>query len=63
MKFSLYRMAKYFKALRQTGVFPFNFRVLRRLKLSEWLNFKLRRILRQRNIITCNDLCLSGLKS
>lgn len=63
VKICLYRVAKYFKALRRMVGFRFIFSTLRRLKISEWIKFNLRQILRQRNPMTCNELCLAGLKS
>ncbi len=63
VKFYLYGVAKYFKALRRMDVFPFVFKGLRRLKLSEWLKFNSRQILRQRKCLFHSGLCLGGLKS
>jgi hypothetical protein len=63
VKICLYRVVKYFKALRHLAVFSFVFSWLRRLKISKWIKFNLRQILRQRNPMVCNELCLAGLKT
>lgn len=63
VKFLLYQWENYFKALRRMTGFPFVFKGLRRLKLSEWLKFNSRQILRQRKCLFHSGLCLGGLKS
>lgn len=63
VKFVLYQWENYFKALRRIAVFPFVFNGLRRLKLSEWLKFNSRQILRQRNCLFHSELYRIGLKS
>ena len=63
VKFPLYQGRKYIKALRRMAVFPFVSNGLRRLKLSEWLKFNSRQILRQRNCLFHSELCRIGLKS
>jgi hypothetical protein len=63
VKFILYQGENYFKALRRMAVFPFVFSGLRRLKLSEWLKFNSRQILRQRNCLFHSGLYPIGLKS
>ncbi len=63
VKIYLYRVAKYFKALRRMVVFSFVFSTLHRLKIPEWIKSDLRQILRQHNTMNCNELCLAGLKS
>ena len=63
VKFYLYQWENYFKALRRMAVFPFVFNGLRRLKLSEWLKFNSRQILRQRNRLFHSGLYRLGLKS
>ena len=63
VNFILYQWENYFKALRRMAVFPFVSSGLRRLKLSEWLKFNSRQILRQRNRLFHSELCCIGLKS
>lgn len=63
MKFSLYKVRKYFKALRRIAALLFIFNRLRRLKFSEWLKFNSRQILRQRNCLFYSELSCVGLKS
>lgn len=63
VKFLLYQLENYFKALRRMPVFPFVFNGLRRLKCMAWLKFNSRQILRQRKCLFHSRLCLVGLKS
>ncbi len=63
VKNPVYGVAKYFKDLRRTTVFPFVFNELQRLNFSEWLKFNSRQILRQCNCLFHSELCCIGLKS
>ena len=60
-KFVLYGMAKYFKALRRIAIFSFVFSGLHRLKISKWIKFNSRQVLRQRNSLSYNGLYQTGL--
>lgn len=61
VKICLYRVAKYFKALRRIAIFSFVFSGLHRLKISKWIKFNSRQVLRQRNSLSYNGLYQAGL--
>lgn len=60
-KFVLYGMEKYFKALRRIAIFSFVFSGLHRLKISKWIKFNSRQVLRQCNSLSYKWLYQDGL--
>jgi len=63
IKYPTYRVLKYFKALRQKLLFLFIFNGLQCLKSLTCLEFNLRQVLRQHNILFYKALRNFGLMS